>query len=708
MRPVVAREWRTVAAMRGLPWSRFRRLGELVLVAATYYAVAEIGLQLALVNDSVTPLWPPTGLAVVAFLAFGPRVWPAVAIAAFAVNLPIGPSAWTALAIAVGNTAAPLAAALLLRRFGFALSLRRVRDAVALVVVALGSMTISATIGATTLAIADALDGTRYLDAWWVWWTGDAMGVLIVAPFLWSLTRLWPLRRPRVRPARVVEALVLAAVLTAATLVAAFSTHPYLFIVLPVTVWIAWRFQQEGAAVAALAVSVVVILAAAHDHGPFSSESLLEKMVVLQLFNSALTFTSFFFAAAVAERYRMLEDLVARERSVAETLQQSLLPTLVPSMRGVDTYGRYVPAHDEAKIGGDWYDVFAMPGDRVGFAVGDVAGHGIHATAAMAQLRLALRGYAIETASPAAAIERLNHLAHELYPELMATLIYGILDPVDRTVRLASAGHPPPLHVTAAGDAHYLDGALGAPVGALRDAEYHDVSHQLDQDDTLLVFTDGLVEQRSTPIDTRLEELRTLATPGRPLDETCDALIAAMLVDHVRDDVALLAVRPVSFARQPLRFHRANQAESVGDVRRVMRRWLVDAGATEDETMEILVAASEAHTNAVHHAYEGRNGMVEVEVGSVDGDVVITVRDRGHWRPPRLAPRDDGGRGLPLMNALMDAVEIHAGQRGTEVRLRRRLIGAATTPPSVDTDADADAPAAPDGDGEPDRVTRSG
>ncbi len=396
---------------------------------------------------------------------------------------------------------------------------------------------------------------------------------------------------------------------------------------------------------------------------------------MLQLFNSALTFTSFFFAAAVAERYRMLEDLVEHERSIAETLQQSLLPTLLPAMSGVDVYGRYIPAHDEANIGGDWYDVFSLPGDRVGFAVGDVAGHGIHATAAMAQLRLALRGYAIETNSPAAVIERLNHLAQELYPELMATLLYGILDPVERTVQLASAGHPPPLRLTAAGDASYIDGALGAPVGALRNSQYHDVFHQLDQDDTLFVFTDGLVEQRATPIDTRLEELRQTVTTGAPLPETCDAVMAAMLQGHVRDDVALLAVRPVSFAERPLRFTRANHPASVGEVRRFVRRWLADAGATEDETMEVLVATSEAHTNAVHHAYDGRVGLVEVEVDAVDGEIVITVRDRGQWRPPRLTPRDDGGRGLPLMNALMDAVEIHAGALGTEVRLRRRLGG---------------------------------
>src|SRR5206468_3161606 len=114
-------------------------------------------------------------------------------------------------------------------------------------------------------------------------------------------------------------------------------------------------------------------------------------------------------------------------------------------------------------------------------------------------------------------------------------------------------------------------------------------------------------------------------------------------------------------------------------------RWLADAGATDDETMEVLVATSEAHTNAVHHAYNGRSGVVEIEVEAERDDVVVTVRDHGQWRPPRLAPRDDGGRGLPLMNALMDAVEIHAGPRGTEVRLRRRLSCRAEIAPQEDS-----------------------
>src|SRR5690348_13125448 len=128
----------------------------LAVVAAAYVVGARLGLELALVNGQVTPVWPPTGIAVVAMLLFGLRVWPAIAVAAFAVNLPLGPSPLGAVAIAVGNTLAPLAAAEILRRAGFQLELDRVRDALAIILAALLGMTVSASCGTAVLALSGA------------------------------------------------------------------------------------------------------------------------------------------------------------------------------------------------------------------------------------------------------------------------------------------------------------------------------------------------------------------------------------------------------------------------------------------------------------------------------------------------------------------------------------------------------------------------
>jgi PAS domain S-box-containing protein len=278
-------------------------LAKLLLVAVVYYVAARLSLRVALVGRNVTPVWPPTGIALVAFLILGRRFWPAVAVAAFLVNAPITPSLTAAAATAAGNTAAPLVAATLLRRVGFRPQLDRLLDAASLVALAaLLSMLISATVGAGTLLASGAIDREAFPGAWAVWWAGDAMGVLIVAPFLLTL------RRAAVRTPmswnRWVEAAALVTLLVGATLFVVTTEWPVLFAVLPFLGWAAWRFQQRAAAPAALFVSSAATWAAVTGRGPFATGDLVQKMLILQLFNAAVAFTSFFFAALVAERLR--------------------------------------------------------------------------------------------------------------------------------------------------------------------------------------------------------------------------------------------------------------------------------------------------------------------------------------------------------------------------------------------------------------------
>lgn len=143
---------------RGLGWEFLTRVLKILLVAAAYYVAARFGLQLALIERNVTPFWPPTGIALVAFLVVGPRAWPGVALAAFLVNAPISTSLWAAGTTAVGNTLAPLIASKLLRRVGFRTELDRLRDAIAIVLLAaLSAMFISASVGAGTLVLSGAI-----------------------------------------------------------------------------------------------------------------------------------------------------------------------------------------------------------------------------------------------------------------------------------------------------------------------------------------------------------------------------------------------------------------------------------------------------------------------------------------------------------------------------------------------------------------------
>jgi integral membrane sensor domain MASE1/anti-sigma regulatory factor (Ser/Thr protein kinase) len=302
---MATRELTPKALPRGLgyvatapPWSY---AASLLLVAVAYYAAAKLGLQLALVGRNITPFWPPTGIAVVAFILLGRSVWPGVALAAFAVNLPISANALAAAATAAGNTLAPLVAATLLSKIGFHRQIDRLRDATAIVFVgALLSMSISASVGTGALLASGALPVHELPGSWAVWWAGDAMGVLVVTPFLLSL--VLPRHRPGRAGWRYVEAAVLFALIALVSLAAIGTDLQFMFLVIPLLGWAAWRFQQRGAAPAALLVVIIASWAAAKGVGPFRAGTLLERMLMLQAFNATVAFCSFFFAALVTER----------------------------------------------------------------------------------------------------------------------------------------------------------------------------------------------------------------------------------------------------------------------------------------------------------------------------------------------------------------------------------------------------------------------
>src|SRR5713226_2065699 len=283
-----------------------RALLRLALVAVTYWIAARLSLTLALVHGQVTPIWPPTGIALVAILVFGRRVWPAVFLGALAVNLPIGPSPLGAAFIAAGNTLAPLTAAALLKRAGFRIELDRLRDASAIILLgALVAMTISATIGTTVLVISGAVPVDGFWSTWAVWWAGDAMGVLVVAPFILSLLPNAGAPQPTLRSGAELVALLFAIGIVTFVL---FQNNLRLeYLVFPLIMLAAWRFRLRGAAPAALIASGVAIWAAVQGTGPFGTETLIQKMITLQVFNVCVALTSLVLAAVVEARERTEE-----------------------------------------------------------------------------------------------------------------------------------------------------------------------------------------------------------------------------------------------------------------------------------------------------------------------------------------------------------------------------------------------------------------
>jgi len=372
-----------------------------------------------------------------------------------------------------------------------------------------------------------------------------------------------------------------------------------------------------------------------------------------------------------------LEQVAERRTAIVETFQRSMLPQSLPDIADVELAARYLPASDEVEVGGDWYDAVALPDGRLAVAIGDVAGHGTQAAATMAQLRMAARAYALDGHPPSVALEQLNAVAHGLGPHAMATMLFVVIDLDSGEFVFASAGHLPPLEITRAGGTRYLDGGLAAPVGAAPYIAYHEAKGILEPGATLLLYTDGLVEKRGRHIDDGLRALSGIAASAPfDLEAICDHIVRSDAAGR-QDDVALVAIRRRVMAGTRLQLKRHGVPDAVTEVRRVLRRWLTDNGADETVVGDVLLACSEACTNVIQHAYGAGGGPLNVNASIQDGDLTISVRDDGQWK----ARRDDrgGGRGVGLMRAVMDEVDVVGAPSGTEVRMRRTLVREGTS-----------------------------
>jgi GAF domain-containing protein/anti-sigma regulatory factor (Ser/Thr protein kinase) len=368
-------------------------------------------------------------------------------------------------------------------------------------------------------------------------------------------------------------------------------------------------------------------------------------------------------AAPAIENARLFE-----QRRVAEALQRTLLPTELPTIAGLEVASRYVPAGSSG-LGGDWYDVFELPESRIAIAVGDVVGHGVAAATVMAQLRTALRAYAAEGHDSASVVGAVDHLMWQLGPTAMTTLAYVVLDPLEETLELVNAGHLPPLMLDPSGEPRFLTVEGGLPLGVSQTEVYAGQVFPFPAGAAVLLFTDGLVERRGEPIDAGLARLRALSEGGDDVERLCTEALQQLVPRTPHDDVALVAARMPPLG-DDLRTSWPATSEALVSVRRLLRRWLAHHGAREEETNDIVVASQEACANAVEHAYGPGHAHFEVDAEHREGRIRLIVRDRGRWRPPRGSHR---GRGLPLMRALMESVEVERGHAGTVVVLERTL-----------------------------------
>lgn len=240
--------------------------------------------------------------------------------------------------------------------------------------------------------------------------------------------------------------------------------------------------------------------------------------------------------------------LYERERNISITLQSSLLPKTPAWTAGLNIAAGYQPSGPASGVGGDWFDVIELAGDRVALVMGDVMGHGLSAAAFMGQLSVAVRAYAVEGHSPAAVLDRLDDLLSSTDEVRLATIVYATIDGAGRLC-FANAGHPPPLLVRPDGGSEYLGEALSQPIGVrVPDRPHHQHVTTLLPGSTLVLYTDGLIERRGRSVDDGLEELARVVTAdaGRPVHELCEATLAALAAPPSGDDACILVVHRAS------------------------------------------------------------------------------------------------------------------------------------------------------------------
>jgi PAS domain S-box-containing protein len=356
---------------------------------------------------------------------------------------------------------------------------------------------------------------------------------------------------------------------------------------------------------------------------------------------------------------------LARDTSL--TLQRSMLaPTTLPA----GFAARYEPAVSPLEIGGDWYDVLPVGDHRIGVIVGDCVGRGLSAAAVMGQLRASARALLLTGAEPATLLEQLDSVATFIPDAFCTTVFVAILDTRSETLTYSSAGHVPAVLAAPESQPQLLTDAHSVPLAVQRDDPRQQAAAALAAGSTLLLYTDGLVERRDEPIDAGIARVTEVMvqTIELPVDAVADAMLdrLAPTVGY-DDDVAIVLYRHPGSA---LVIEKTAIPARLSDMRRQLADWLRRASVPELLTADIVLVVNEACSNSAEHAYRGREpGTMRVEAALGDRHIQVQVTDSGSWKTP---PADPGirGRGLLLMRALSEKMDVDGTSEGTTVDMR--------------------------------------
>ena len=359
-------------------------------------------------------------------------------------------------------------------------------------------------------------------------------------------------------------------------------------------------------------------------------------------------------------------EAAAREHTIADQLQRSLLPQTAFDLEHLEVATFYRAGVEGTQVGGDWYDVIELGGGRTALVVGDVMGRGVRAAAVMGQLRAAVRAYARLDLPPADLLESLDGLVRDIGDDQIVTCIYAVFDPADRVLRFANAGHLPPIVSTPGGACVLVGGDENPPLGVGPfNMTQHEVS--LDSNDRVLLYTDGLVERRGEDLELGIHSLvRLMGRITGPVDGVPEEIAGAMLPDGPDDDVAILVARVDPPAVDKSLSRRLDPTESaVADARHVVTAYLEERGMPAGLVADAALATSELVTNAVLH---GRP-PVDLRLRIEGSDAVIEVRDQATYQPRKLRPDEDDehGRGLQIVAALSARWGTRATEHGKAV-----------------------------------------
>ncbi|OMC10880.1 SpoIIE family protein phosphatase [Mycobacterium sp. SP-6446] len=379
----------------------------------------------------------------------------------------------------------------------------------------------------------------------------------------------------------------------------------------------------------------------------------------------------------LSERYRNMRDS-------ATVMQQALLAPSVPVVPGAAITAQYLVAAEDTGAGGDWFDAIAL-GDRLVLIVGDVVGHGVEAAAVMSQLRTALRMQIISGSTIAEALDALDRFHEHVPGSKSATICVGSLDHATGEFQYCTAGHPPPLLVTADAQSRYVEPSGAGPLGS--GAGFPVCSELLDVGDSVLLYSDGLIERPGRPLVASTAEFADLAANvaggssgflidagARPIDRICSETLELLLRSTgYNDDVTLLAAQRCT-PPSPLHMTVDATIHAARAVRHRLRDWLAEIGACDDDISDVVHAISEFVENAVEHGYATTvsDGVVVEASLSGDGNLHASVSDHGKWKDYREGEQGRG-RGLAMAEALVSRALITHGADGTTASLTHRL-----------------------------------